>query len=302
MTETEAFIALNMIPKLGPIKVRRLLDAIESPAHILCAKESDLRKVDGVGEEVAASIRRWESQVDLAGELKLIEEFGARVLTMRSPEYPSALREIHDPPVVLYILGALQDRDRHAVGVVGTRKPSHYGAECAKKLSYQLANSGITIVSGLARGVVGEPPREHVALDEVLLDHVGEDGDFAHHGEGVEAEAHEAVAGGGAEVVRGVEDDAKGLARDRYRGVAQSHGLHSGGARGCARAVGHPEGFREELVRRGLGRGEARVARAGRREAEVPRDPGVRRARVEAGGEVLGGGAQGELAIILFLV
>jgi len=153
MDETEAFIALNMIPKLGPVGVRRLLDALESPARILSATESELRQVEGVGAEVAASIRGWEARVDLADELGLVKESGARVVTMRSPEYPAALREIHDPPVVLYILGSLLERDRHAVGVVGTRKPSHYGSECAKKLSYQLANAGITIVSGLARGV-----------------------------------------------------------------------------------------------------------------------------------------------------
>ena len=153
MSETEAFMVLNMIPRLGPVRVRRLLEAMESPGRILSATESELRQVEGVGGEVAASIRGWEAQVDLADELKLVEEAGARVVTMRSPEYPALLREIHDPPVVLYVLGDLQDRDRHAVGVVGTRKPSHYGGECAKKLSYQLANAGITVVSGLARGV-----------------------------------------------------------------------------------------------------------------------------------------------------
>ena len=153
MSETEAFIVLNMIPKLGPVKVRRLLDAMGSPEQILSATESELLQVDGVGKEVAASIRSWESRVDLTDELNLVKEAGARVVTLHSPEYPSQLREIHDPPVVLYVLGGLLERDRHAVGVVGTRKPSHYGSECAKKLSYQLANAGITIVSGLARGV-----------------------------------------------------------------------------------------------------------------------------------------------------
>jgi len=153
MEETEAFVALNMIPKLGPVRVRRLLELMGSPVRILSASESELRQAEGVGEDVAASIRRWEAQVDLTGELRLAAEFGARVVTMRSPEYPALLREIHDPPVVLYVYGGILDRDRHAVGVVGTRKPTHYGGECAKKLSYQLANAGITIVSGLARGV-----------------------------------------------------------------------------------------------------------------------------------------------------
>ena len=153
MTEPEAFIALNMIRKVGPVRVRRLLDALGSPVKILRAGERELCAVEGVGPDVAASIRGWESQVDLAGELCLAKDFGARVVTMACPEYPALLRDIHDPPIVLYVWGELQDRDRHSIGIVGTRKPSHYGGECAKKLSYQLAYSGVTVVSGLARGI-----------------------------------------------------------------------------------------------------------------------------------------------------
>lgn len=153
MTETEAFIALNMIPKLGPVRVRRLLAAFGSPERILSASAAELQHVESIGPDVAASIRNWEKQVNLAEELRLIQEFDAQVLTLNSPEYPALLREIHDPPVVLYIRGNLLEKDRHAVGVVGTRKPTHYAAECAKKIAYQLAYAGITVVSGLARGV-----------------------------------------------------------------------------------------------------------------------------------------------------
>ena len=76
---------------------------------------------------------------------------GAAIITKNDPSYPALLKQIHDPPMVLYVWGAL--RDSHAIGIVGTRKPSHYAAECAKKLAYQLAYSGVTIASGLARGI-----------------------------------------------------------------------------------------------------------------------------------------------------
>jgi DNA processing protein len=109
--------------------------------------------VKGVGADAAKSLREWESQVDLGGELALVRDAGARVLTPASSDYPALLREIHDPPTVLYILGDILERDRHAIGVIGTRKPSHYATDCAKKLSYQLAYAGVTVVSGLARGV-----------------------------------------------------------------------------------------------------------------------------------------------------
>lgn len=153
MTEPEAYIALNMIRKVGPVRVRRLLEAFSSPVKVLQAGERELRAVDGIGVDVAESILAWESQVDLVEELRLVAEFGAKVVTMGCPGYPALLREIHDPPIVLYVWGELQDRDRHAIGVVGTRKPSHYAGECAKKFAYQLAYSGVTVVSGLARGI-----------------------------------------------------------------------------------------------------------------------------------------------------
>ena len=75
------------------------------------------------------------------------------VITAESPEYPRALREIHAPPIVLYVWGKIEERDHHAIGIIGARRTTHYGSESAKKLAYQLAYAGLTIVSGLARGI-----------------------------------------------------------------------------------------------------------------------------------------------------
>lgn len=153
VTETEACIALNMVPKLGPVRLRRLLEVFGSPQRILLAKTHELQAVEGIGPEIADSVAHWEDRVDLAAELERVARFGARVITQTDPEYPPLLREIHNPPIVLYVRGELQERDRHSISVVGSRKTSHYGLECAKKLSYQLAYAGLTIVSGLARGI-----------------------------------------------------------------------------------------------------------------------------------------------------
>ena len=153
MTDTEACVAINMIPKMGPVRLRKLLDVFETPQRILSAKQGDLRGIEGIGAEVAGTIANWETHVDLQAELDRIAAFGAHVITAQSPEYPRLLREIHNPPIVLYVWGQLEERDRHAIGVVGSRRTSHYGTECAKKLSYQLAYAGITVVSGLARGI-----------------------------------------------------------------------------------------------------------------------------------------------------
>jgi DNA processing protein len=153
MQVKEAFIALNMVPRLGPVNVRRLLDAFGSPDRVLTAGRDKLSAVEGLSREIVDSLASWESQVDLTREMGRVKEFGAEVLTLDDATYPAQLREIHDPPTVLYVWGRLDPRDRHAVGVVGSRRTSHYGLECAKKLSYQIAYSGLTVVSGLARGI-----------------------------------------------------------------------------------------------------------------------------------------------------
>src|SRR5438105_99606 len=153
MNSTEACIALNMLPTMGPVRLRKLLEVFGTPEQILTAKRDQLRKVDGVGNEVADQIANWESVVDLPAELERIREFGATVITQDSSEYPRSLREIHSPPIVLYVWGEIQPRDHHAIAVIGARRTTHYGMESAKKLSYQIAYAGLTVISGLARGI-----------------------------------------------------------------------------------------------------------------------------------------------------
>lgn len=153
MNSTEACIALNMLPTMGPVRFRKLLGVFGTPDAILSARGSALRAVGGIGSEVADQIKNWETLVDLGAELARIREFGANVVTAESPLYPRQLREIHAPPIALYVWGELTDRDQHAVAVIGSRRTTHYGTEAAKKLSYQLAYAGLTVISGLARGI-----------------------------------------------------------------------------------------------------------------------------------------------------
>ena len=153
MTATEACIALNMLPTMGPVRLRKLLEVFKEPQQSCPRNASELRKVEGIGNEVADQISNWESTVDLAAELKRVRDFGATVITQESPSYPKSLREIHAPPIVLYVWGELQERDHHAIGIIGSRRTTHYGTESAKKLAYQLAYAGLTVVSGLARGI-----------------------------------------------------------------------------------------------------------------------------------------------------
>ena len=148
MTDTEACIALNMVPGMGPVRLRALLETFETPQRILAAGRAALRAVKGVGQETADAIASWDSSVDLVAELKRIADFGAKVITVNSSEYPTALRTIHNPPVVLYVWGDLRPSDAHAIGVVGSRNAATDSISChCTRASGSLSNCCTPIAS-----------------------------------------------------------------------------------------------------------------------------------------------------------
>lgn len=153
MTSQEAMMALNMLEKVGPITVRRLLEEFETPEKILTAGQSRLTKIPGIGPEIASSITNWESQIDLKKEVANCESFGCHVFTQLDESYPEPLRQIYDPPIVLYVKGEIQESDRTSIALVGSRITSNYGRETARKLAYQLGMADVTVVSGGARGI-----------------------------------------------------------------------------------------------------------------------------------------------------
>src|SRR5690348_11524235 len=153
MDSREALVALNMIEHVGPVRVRQLLEHFGEAPAVLSASKLQLMQVRGIGEEVADAIVSWEKSVDLGGELKRISEFGCHILIQSDEEYPALLKQIYDPPVVLYVKGRLTAKDKNAVAMVGSRMTTHYGIETARKLAYQLAYVGVTVVSGGARGI-----------------------------------------------------------------------------------------------------------------------------------------------------
>lgn len=153
MTEHEAYIALNMMGKIGPAGVRSLVTVLGSASAIFSADAGELRKAAGIGPEIAAHIIRQRDQLDIEGEMRHARETGTRLITPLDEEYPAALKTIHDPPLALYMRGRIKPIDRHAIAVVGTRHPTHYGMDCARKLSYQLGKAGICVLSGVALGV-----------------------------------------------------------------------------------------------------------------------------------------------------
>ena len=154
MTSREALIALNLVDHVGPVRLRQLMAHLgPDPAVILRASREALLSVPGIGADTAEAIAGWERTVDLGAELRRIEASGVRVVIASDEEYPPLLRQIYDPPIVLYVRGHLLPADRNGVALVGSRLTTPYGQEVARKLAYQLAFTGVTVVSGGARGI-----------------------------------------------------------------------------------------------------------------------------------------------------
>ena len=151
MTDREAYIALNMMEGLGPVKVRALIDFLGSPQAVFSADGDALQRVRGIGEKLRSSILEQRGRIDPAAEEEQARSLGVRIVTMLDDEYPELLKTIHDPPLALYVRGELT-KD-HALGIVGSRKATHYGLNVADRMAYQLAQTGFVIVSGLARGI-----------------------------------------------------------------------------------------------------------------------------------------------------
>ena len=142
-----------MLEKVGPIRLRHMLELFGDPESILKASADQLARVHGVGRDTAESIADWENRIDLTRELERIDDFDCFVVTGADPIYPNALNEIYDPPIVLYVQGTLEEKDHHGVAMVGSRMTTPYGLDTARKLSFQLAHAGVTVISGGARGI-----------------------------------------------------------------------------------------------------------------------------------------------------
>ncbi|MGD9782745.1 MAG: DNA-processing protein DprA [Kiritimatiellia bacterium] len=153
MTSREAYIVLNRIEGMGPVRVRALRDALGSPEAVLAASPAALASVRGVGPKGADAIASQRGGLDAGEEEAAAAKLGARLITLADEEYPAPLKGIYDPPLCLYVRGTLEKKDEQALAVVGTRRASHYGAAQAERLAYLAAKAGFTIVSGLARGI-----------------------------------------------------------------------------------------------------------------------------------------------------
>ncbi len=156
------WIGFNLVRGIGPIRLRALLDAFGDIRAAWEAPRSALEDL-GLDRRALRSFLKVRRQVDLDLVVKKIAAKGAHVLTWDHDAYPALLKQLPDSPPVLYVRGELTPADEWAVAVVGTRKATTYGKEVARRLAGALARNGVTVVSGLARGVDGVSHR--AALD-----------------------------------------------------------------------------------------------------------------------------------------
>ncbi|HIE11406.1 MAG TPA: DNA-protecting protein DprA, partial [Kiritimatiellae bacterium] len=153
MNEREAYILLNMIPQIGPVRARNLVGKLGSAPAVFQADPLRLQAVRGIGEECVRAIREAAERGDPAAEEARARRLNARIITWADAEYPELLRRIPDPPLALYVRGQLDKRDRNALAIVGSRRCTLYGREVAERFGFALARAGLTVVSGLARGI-----------------------------------------------------------------------------------------------------------------------------------------------------
>jgi len=152
MEDFETLIGLNMIPELKPLVLKRIWESLSKPKDIFNFTEDALIKKTGIDRELASKIRTFDIK-KIDEELELVKKYNLKVLTFQDDAYPFLLKQISDPPVVLYIKGELKAQDKLSIAIVGSRQASFYGLQCSQKFSFQLSELGFTIVSGLARGI-----------------------------------------------------------------------------------------------------------------------------------------------------
>ncbi len=151
MNERDSWLTLNALPGISPHQILNLYRRLGNLKEVFSLSFSTLEK--WLSKEKAERIKNWRNFFDLERELRVLDKESISVLTLREEGYPPLLKEIPDPPPVLYVKGEILSQDRKAIAIVGARNCSLYGKTISRTLAEDLASRGITIVSGVARGI-----------------------------------------------------------------------------------------------------------------------------------------------------
>jgi DNA processing protein len=146
------WVALALTPGLGARTAGKLLREFGTPSAVFNASLTAL-EAQRLPAAVAQAIHSRQAMSAAAKEVSQAQTLGCRLLTWDEPEYPARLREIYDPPPLLYVRGKIELLNSHVISIVGSRRPTLYGNQMAEKVARDLANRGLVIASGLARGI-----------------------------------------------------------------------------------------------------------------------------------------------------
>ena len=155
MEDKRAFICLNLVPGIGPIKVKRLIEIFGSPSAIFDQSNKNLQGVEGIGAKLASEIAQGPNSYNPDEELRMADKAGVEIITQACSNYPSYLKEIADPPLVLYVRGNSEvlNLPQRTIAMVGSRRPSHYGIKMAETLAVSAVTADWITISGLAIGI-----------------------------------------------------------------------------------------------------------------------------------------------------
>lgn len=154
MEAVQYWLALTLVPGLGPVRILRLVEMAGSPVAAWQASPALMAKA-GIDSRTAAALTAAQRNLNPAAELQKVAKYGIELVCWDDPRYPARLREIEYAPTVLYLRGTLTAEDDWGIAIVGTRTPTVYGRDVAGRLSTGLAERGFTVVSGLAKGIDG---------------------------------------------------------------------------------------------------------------------------------------------------
>lgn len=151
--DIEKWLKLTGADGVGPVTFGRLLNHFGSPDTALGASVGELMRIDGVGSHTAERIAASRDKINVVAELELAEKLGVWIIHLQDERYPALLKQIYDPPPVLYVKGILTETDNLCIAIVGARRCSLYGSEQSSRFAHILASAGFTICSGMARGI-----------------------------------------------------------------------------------------------------------------------------------------------------
>ena len=149
------FVALHLLDNLGAQRIRLLLQAVEHPQLIFRLKRYELESIRGIGPKTAEEVLGFNEWDEVDRILEKTKRTGAQIMTYWDDDYPDLLREIYDPPLMLWIKGDRSALDTNAISIVGTRRVGGYGKKMAQKFAKELVDQNLTIISGLAYGTDG---------------------------------------------------------------------------------------------------------------------------------------------------